>query len=68
MRERGIFVTVDRPQRGPFVMPGRPVKMSNSSAEVEAAPLLGADKAALCGEWLGLSPQGLAALKAAQVI
>lgn len=49
-------------------MPGRPVKMSNSSAEVEAAPLLGADKAALCGEWLGLSPQGLAALKAAQVI
>jgi formyl-CoA transferase len=68
LRERGIFATVDHPDRGAFTMPGFPVKMSASHVEVEASPLLGADNAAVYGDWLGLTAQQLEALKAEQVI
>jgi formyl-CoA transferase len=68
LRRRGIFATVEHPDRGEFVMPGWPVKMSGSHVEVEASPLLGADNAAVYREWLGLSAEDLAALKDAQVI
>ena len=34
MRAREIFVTVDHPVRGPFTMPGWPVKLSRSRVPV----------------------------------
>jgi formyl-CoA transferase len=68
LRARGIFATVEHADRGTFVMPGWPVKMSASQVEVTASPLLGADNVAVYGEWLGLSPDDLKALKGAQVI
>ncbi|HET9902167.1 MAG TPA: CoA transferase [Xanthobacteraceae bacterium] len=68
LRARGIFATVHHPVRGEFVMPGWPVKMSDSQVAVSSAPLLGADNAAVYGEWLGLSQGELDKLKAEQII
>ena len=63
MRAREIFVTVDHPVRGPFTMPGWPVKLSRSRVPVTAAPLLGADNEAVYGSWLGYTREQLADLK-----
>lgn len=68
LRERGIFVTVEHPDRGDFVMPGWPVKMSASHVPVRASPLLGADNAEVYGEWLGYAAADLETLKAQGII
>lgn len=68
LRERGIFVTVEHPDRGDFVMPGWPVKMSASHVPVRASPLLGADNAEVYGEWLGYAAADLEALKVQGII
>jgi formyl-CoA transferase len=68
LRERGTFVELDHPARGPFVMPGNPIKMSASDVAVEAAPLLGAHNEQVLGELLGMGPQELAELARAGVI
>jgi formyl-CoA transferase len=63
MRQREIFVNVDHPERGEFLMPGWPVKMSKSHVPVTASPLLGADNTAIYGEWLGYTAEDLITLK-----
>ena len=68
MREREIFVEVDHPVRGRVLMPGWPVKMTDSHVKVTASPLLGADTSEVYAEWLGLSPVELTALKSEGVI
>lgn len=68
MREREVFVTVDHPKRGPFTMPGWPVKMSASYVPVSASPLLGADNEAVYSDWLGFTGDDVAALRKDGVI
>lgn len=68
MREREIFVEVDHPARGKVVIPGWPVKLSDSYVPVKTSPILGADNADVYGDWLGLSKGDLDALKKEQVI
>jgi formyl-CoA transferase len=63
LRRRGVFVTVKHAQRGDYVMPGWPVRLSGSEVEFTAAPLLGADNRTVYGEWLGLEEAQLEALK-----
>ncbi len=63
MREREIFVEVEHAVRGPVVIPGWPVKMTDSYVPVTASPVLGADNQNVYAEWLGLSPGDLEALK-----
>ncbi|QEL27334.1 formyl-CoA transferase (plasmid) [Bosea sp. F3-2] len=64
LREREIFVTVKHHQRGDFVMPGWPVKMSDSHVKIEASPALGEHSAEVYREVLGLGEQDIAELRA----
>lgn len=60
LRNRGMFVTIEHPVRGPVTMPGWPVKMSESHVPVRSAPLLGAHTEEVLSEWLGLSKEEIA--------
>ena len=68
MRKREMFAEIDHPVRGKVVIPGWPVKMSDSYVAVTSSPILGADNADVYGEWLGLSKGDIDALKKEQVI
>lgn len=57
LRERGTFVSVDHPVRGPMTIPGFMVKMSESAVEVRASPLLGADNNDVYRDLIGLTQQ-----------
>jgi formyl-CoA transferase len=56
MRQRGIFVTVDDPGRGPVTLAGYPVRMSRSPARVTPPPQPGEHTAEILREWLGADP------------
>jgi formyl-CoA transferase len=68
LRKRKIFVEVDHPRRGRFVMPGWPVKMSESEVDVVAAPVLGISNEEIYSGLLGLDPSELQRLVADGVI
>ena len=68
LRERQMVVTVDHPDRGQFMMPGCPVKLSASPVKVTAAPRLGQDNAEVLGEVLGYDEVGLEALREKRVV
>jgi formyl-CoA transferase len=68
LRKRGMFVTVDHPVRGPFTMPGFPIRLSDSHVPVTASPLLGQHNEDVYGEWLGYGTKQLADLHEQQVV
>jgi formyl-CoA transferase len=68
LRQRGMITDLEHPTRGPFPMPGNPVRMSASPTELVRAPLLGEHNAEVYGRWLGLGPADLDALKRQGVI
>ena len=63
LRQRGMVVELEHPDRGRFPMLGNPVRLSDSSTEVRRAPLLGEHTAEVLGGLLGLSADDLAQLK-----
>jgi len=63
MRARGIFQTVQHPERGDFLMPGWPVKMSGNDVPVECSPTLGEHTDEVLSDWLGLSGGEVEALR-----
>jgi formyl-CoA transferase len=68
LRKNGTFVTVDHPQRGSFTMPGWPVRMTDSSVPIVAAPLLGQHTREVLGEALNMEPGELDELERSGVI
>lgn len=68
LRKRGTFVTIQHPVRGEMVVPGWPVKMSDSPVEVTTAPVLGAHSDEVYREWLGLEKQQIEQLRVARII
>lgn len=68
LRKRGVFATIQHPVRGPMVMPGWPVQMSDSKVAVTSAPLLGAHNMEVYGEWLGYTAEQVAQLRTEEAI
>ncbi|GAA3532047.1 formyl-CoA transferase [Nonomuraea rosea] len=67
LRDEGIVVTVDHPERGEFVTVGSPLQLSDSPVDVITPPLLGEHNQDIYGE-LGVSADELAQLKTNGVI
>jgi formyl-CoA transferase len=63
LRRRGMIVEVEHPTRGRMAIPGSPIRMSASPAEVTRAPLLGEHNGEVYGALLGLGEAELAALR-----
>lgn len=61
LRENGMVVDVDHPERGTYRTVGCPIHLSDSPADIERSPLLGEHNADVYGE-LGLSGDDLNAL------
>jgi formyl-CoA transferase len=63
LRERGMVVDLEHPERGRFAMLGNPVRLSASPTEVQCAPRLGEHTGEVLGSLLGLSAVEVAQLK-----
>ena len=62
-RKRRFIVDLEHPRRGPYPMPGNPVRLSDSPTEVGRSPLLGEHNAEVYGRLLGIKPDQVAQLK-----
>ena len=63
MEARGIFRTVEHPQKGAFKMPAWPAKLSECNVPMTAAPLLGQHCEEVLGQWLNMTPSDVAGLR-----
>lgn len=69
VKHREMIVEVDHPVAGPLLIPGIPIKLSETPGSIQkAAPVLGEDNEAIYGRFLGLSPEDIARLKEDKVI
>ena len=68
MEERGIIQTVQHPTNGPFKMAGWPVRFNGKPSVVKPAPLLGQHSAEALKDWLGMTDEQVAALRADKII
>ncbi len=68
LHKRGMMQTIEHPVRGPVIVPGWPLRMSDSKVPLKCAPILGADCEAIYGEWLGCSPDEVREMRQGKVI
>jgi formyl-CoA transferase len=65
---RDMIVTLEHPERGAFMVPGCPVKMSDSPVELEIGPHLGAQTEEVLKELLQMTDGDLAELREQKTI
>ena len=65
---RDMIVTLEHPDRGPFMVPGCPVKMSDSPVELEIGPSLGMQTEEVLKELLHMTDGDLAELREQKTI
>jgi formyl-CoA transferase len=68
LRKRRFVVDLEHPRRGPYPMPGNPVRLSASPTEVTRSPLLGEHNTEVYGRILGYKPDQIDQLKRDGVI
>jgi crotonobetainyl-CoA:carnitine CoA-transferase CaiB-like acyl-CoA transferase len=68
LKARDMMVEVEHPEYGPVTLPGCPIKVTDGPIIFTAAPLLGADNAAVYGQFLGLDAERLQELRAQGVL
>lgn len=68
LRERGMLVEIEHPQRGPMTLLGCPIRLSESPAVHQRAPLLGEHTQEVLAAELGLSAAEVEELAAAGVV
>jgi formyl-CoA transferase len=68
LHARGMMQNIDHPVRGPVIVPGWPLRMSDSKVALKCAPIHGADSDAIYGEWLGCTADEVKDLRRRQVI
>src|SRR5262249_39543935 len=62
--QRGIMQTMVHPVHRPFKMPGWPVRVDGRPTRVTPSPMLGEHTEHVLSDWLGLTGEAGAALKA----
>lgn len=65
VRGREMYVELDHPKRGKWHNVGMPIKLSNSTVEIERSPLLGEHTDEVLSTVLGMSAEEVARLKEA---
>ena len=68
LHERDFFMTVEQPAAGEVVLPGLPLRMSDTPGEIRAAPTLGEHTVEVLTEQLGYSRQDVAVLRQRGVV
>jgi formyl-CoA transferase len=68
LRKRRFIVDLEHPRRGPYPMPGNPVRLSDSPTEIERSPLLGEHNAQVYGTLLGLGAEQIEGLRREGII
>ena len=69
MHERGMLARVEHPELGPIIVPTNPMRLHGlPKAPLIPSPTIGQHNAEIYGDWLGLSADEIAALKAEGVI
>ena len=68
MNARGSIATIDHPERGPFRMPGSPVRLWKSPAPTTPAPLLGQHTTEVLADVLGLTREQVADMQRRGVV
>jgi formyl-CoA transferase len=68
LRKRRFIVDLEHPRRGPYPMPGNPVRLSDSPTEVGRSPLLGEHNVDVYGRLLGYKPDQIESLRRDGVI
>jgi crotonobetainyl-CoA:carnitine CoA-transferase CaiB-like acyl-CoA transferase len=65
MHERGMLARVEHPELGPIIVPTNPMRLHGlPKAPLIPSPTIGQHNAEIYGDWLGLSADEIAALKA----
>jgi formyl-CoA transferase len=66
--ERGIIQKIKHPHNEAFRMAGWPVRFNGKTAPVNPAPLLGQHSSEVLKDWLGMSEEQVASLRADKII